>query len=321
VRSPSGAGAVPFVGGDRLRELVPVAAAVDALEGALRGAGGFPAVPLPDTPPRSAVRAAGGDLLLMPAVSPRYAGVKLVSVAPGNPGHGLPRVQGVYVLFDAATLTPVLLVDGVALTSLRTPALSAVAVRALAPPGPVRLVVVGTGPQAQGHVEAVGAVRDLAHVTLAGRDGDRARDLARRLGVGCPVDVLVGTAPFDELGSVVAQADVVVCATTARTPVLRSPWVRDGAVVVAVGSHEPGARELPGELLARSTVVVESRDAAFREAGDVVLAVAEGRVDPADVRELAEVVAGGVVAGPGPWVFKSVGEAWQDLVVASLLPG
>jgi ornithine cyclodeaminase len=313
----------PFLGAERVAGLVPVSLAVDALEAALAGV-------LPQAPPRSAVPAPGGDLLLMPAAGERYAGVKVVSVAPGNAAAGLPRIQGVYVLFDATTLTPLALLDGVALTSLRTPALSAVAVRHLAPGadgGPVRLVVLGTGPQAYGHVAAVAAVRRVGHVTVAGRDAARAEGLAawcRTAGVG-PVDIVIGPAPSPALAGPVRAADVVVCATTARTPLLEAAWVREDALVVAVGSHEPDAREVPGELAGRRGVVVESRASALREAGDVVLAVGEGLLAPEAVVELADVVRGAGAAGarpadgaPLPRVFKSVGEAWEDLVVAAL---
>jgi ornithine cyclodeaminase len=121
-------------------------------------------------PARTAVPVSGGELLVMPAATPRSAGVKLAGVAPGNPAAGLPRIQAVYVLFDAATLTPRALIDGTALTTLRTPAQSAFAVRELAAPDADRLVVFGTGPQAWGHVHALAAVRRIRSVVVAGPD-------------------------------------------------------------------------------------------------------------------------------------------------------
>jgi ornithine cyclodeaminase len=116
----------------------------------------------------------------------------------------------------------------------------------------------------------------------------------------------------------VADADLVVCATTARTPLFDGSLVRDTACVVAVGSHEPDARELDAGLLGRGTVVVEDRATALREAGDVVLAIAEGRLDDGALVGLAEVVAGaeGPSSAARPRIFKSVGMSWQDLVVA-----
>jgi ornithine cyclodeaminase len=114
------------------------------------------------------------------------------------------------------------------------------------------------------------------------------------------------------------SADVVVCATSARSPVFDSALLREDAVVIAVGSHEPDARELDAPLLGRATVVVEDVATALREAGDVVLAIAEGTLTPVDLVPMRDVVSGAVaVPADRPLVFKSVGMSWQDLVVAT----
>ena len=87
--------------------------------------------------------------------------------------------------------------------------------------------------------------------------------------------------------------------------------------MIAVGSHEPDARELEAALLGRATVVVEDVATALREAGDVVLAIAEGALDASDVVPVRDVVTGAVtLPADRPVVFKSVGMSWQDLVVA-----
>ena len=112
-------------------------------------------------------------------------------------------------------------------------------------------------------------------------------------------------------------ADVVVCATSARSPLFDSSVLRDDAVVVAVGSHEPDARELDAPLLGRATVVVEDVATALREAGDVVLAIAEGALTPVDLVPVRDVVTGAVsLPADRPLLFKSVGMSWQDLGVA-----
>src|SRR4051812_31110914 len=167
---------LPFLDADTLTSLVPWRAAVGALEAALAAGG-----PAAGGPPRFAVAEEHGELLLMPAASAASVGVKVTSVAPGNPARGLPRIQAVYVLLDAATLTPRLLIDGTALTTLRTPALSALAVRRLARPDAASLVVFGAGPQAWGHAHALATVRELRSVRIVGCDTDRAADLVRRL--------------------------------------------------------------------------------------------------------------------------------------------
>ncbi len=280
--------------------------AVDELERALLG-GLDPAA----GHPRQFVEVAHGQLLLMPAEAGNGgAGVKVVTVAPDNPAAGRPRIQGVYVLFDDA-LAPVAVLDGTALTTLRTPAVSALAVRHLAAPDASHLVVFGAGPQALGHVEALRAVRPVRSVTVVGRTPDRVSALVQRVRA-LGLTAAAGTA------DAIAEADLVVCATTARRPLFDGAAVPDGACVVAVGSHEPEARELDGALFGRAErIVVEEAGVAMREAGDVVLAVREGHLAPDHLVGLAAAVkAGPPDAGGGPTIFKSVGMGWQDLVVA-----
>ena len=255
--------------------------AADALEAAL--AGGLD----PDAgPPRSALEVGEGELLVMPAAAGGYAAVKLVTVGPREP-----RIQGVCVLFDAATLAQVALLDGIALTNLRTSAVSALAVRRLAAPDVRRLVVFGRGPQARAHADAIAAVRPIEHVELLGRDAA-------------------------ERDALVAAADVICCCTTAREPLFDGDLVADHACVVAIGSHEPGARETDDALAARATVVVESRTSALREAGDVIGAIEAGVLSAGELVTLRDLVLGADLP-PGPRLFKSTGMAWEDAVVAA----
>jgi ornithine cyclodeaminase len=162
----------------------PPAAAVAAVEAALRG-GLDPAT----DPPRLAVPVAHGQFLLMPSdASATAAGVKVVTVAPGNPARGLPRIQAVHLHVDRESLAPTAVLDGTALTALRTPAVSMAAVRRHLPDRPLRLVVVGAGPQATGHVTTLAAVRPLADVVHLVRD-------PRRVRIGAGSDSLRPTVP------------------------------------------------------------------------------------------------------------------------------
>ncbi|SDN81023.1 ornithine cyclodeaminase family protein [Geodermatophilus sp. DSM 45219] len=288
-----------FLDADAVAALGP-AGAVRAVTDALRG-GLDPAT----DPPRTAVGLAHGQFLLMPSEAAAAAGVKVATVAPGNPARGLPRIQATYLLLDRETLGLRAVLDGTALTTLRTPAVSVAAVLPALPDRPLRIAVVGAGPQAVGHVATLAAVRPLAGVTHLLRDPSRASLDAVRL----------GSAQADEaLGS----ADVVVCATSARAPLFDSSLLRDEAAVIAVGSHEPDARELDAALLGRATVVVEDVATALREAGDVVLAIAEGALSADDLVPMREVVTGAATPpADRPLVFTSVGMSWQDLVVAA----
>ncbi|WP_409465460.1 ornithine cyclodeaminase family protein [Amycolatopsis sp. GA6-003] len=256
-------------------------------------------------PPRSVVPVPAGQLLLMPAFWDRYAGVKVASVAPDNPAQGLPRIQGHYLLLDGPTLTPMALLDGVALTSVRTAAVSAVAADLLAVPDAERLVVFGTGPQAESHIEALRAVRPVRDVVVVGRNPERTQAFAAQYPFARP-----GTA--DDVSS----ADLIACCTSSRTPVFDGAKVPEHATVVAVGSHERDAREVDDVLIGRSTVVVEGIAAATRESGEVVQAMESGALASEDLVSLAALAQGFAVPS-GPRLFKSVGMAWEDLVVAA----
>ena len=265
---------LPWVDVDAL----PMAAAIDALEAALRD-GYDPA----DDPQRLA----SGEFLLMPSVVGAYAGVKVVSVVRGNAERGLPVIQGVFVLWEADTLTPLALMDGAALTALRTPAVSAVAIRALGPPSAERAVVFGRGPQGQAHARMLREELGTTEVAILGR----------------------GDSPHDLL----ADASVVCCCTSAREPLFGVSAVRDDVLVVAIGSHEPDVREVDETLMRAATVVVESLEAAMREAGDVIRAGLRAE----SLVPLAQVVRGEGEVPTGARVFKSVGMAWEDVVVAA----
>ncbi len=271
---------LPFLSAADVERLLGVTAAADALEAALL-AGLDPE----GEAPRGVVAIGRGELLVMPAAVGSHAAVKLVTVG------GQPRVQGVCVVFDAGTLAPVALIDGIALTNLRTPAVSALAVRRLAVEDARRLVVFGRGPQARAHIAAMRAVRPIEHVDVVGRDAGDTSEL-------------------------VAAADVICCCTTAREPLFDGALVADHATVVAIGSHEPDAREVDETLAGRGTVVVESRRSALREAGDVIAA----GIPESELVTLADLVRGGATADPArPRLFKSTGMAWEDAVVAAAL--
>ena len=272
-----------FLSGDEVRVALTVSEAADALERAL-SAGIDPEA----EPARMIVPVQTGQLILMPAADSGLATVKVVT-AGGNP-----RVQGLVVAFDLATLAPVAVLDGIALTVLRTTAVSLLAARMLAPSRPRRLVVFGRGPQAAAHADALRTEFDLEEVEMLGSattaaDADRA----------------------------VARADIVCCATTATEPLFDGDQVADHALVIAIGSHEPGVREVDERLVMRSRVLVESRQSALREAGDIIIAGADAQ----HLTTLAELAAGGALATDRPRLFKSTGMAWEDTAVTGAILG
>lgn len=294
------------VGGEELRAALSMTAAIDALEAAFKRED-----PSLTTPLRTTLATPAGTLLSMPAAGDAGVGVKLVTLSEFNPQRGLPFTQAVYVLFDATTQAPEAVLDGTELTAIRTAAVSGLATRLLANEDASRLVVFGAGVQATAHVEAMHAVRPLSEVVVVGRDRIRAETLvafARGLGVnartGAPADV--------------SNADLVCTCTTSAVSVFNGRDLADGAHVNAIGAYLADQRELDTETMRRARIVVETREVALREAGDVVIAIEEGAIGADALVDLAEVVRGRLVrtAPSDVTIFVSVGSAFQDLAVA-----
>lgn len=266
-------------------------------------------------PVRASVPLAGGGVALsMPAAlagGPHWS-VKLVTVSPGNPGRGLPLVGATVLLGDAATGRPLALLDGTAVTALRTGAAGGVAAEALARPDAAVVTLFGAGAQARSQLEAVRCVLGdrLRELRIASRDLGRARALAEAAELPPGVSVVIQRAP----GDIVRGADIVITATSSATPVFDGTALDDGSHVTAVGSFTPAMRELDDAAMRGARIVVDQREAALAEAGEL-----QG-MRPEDVVEIGEVIAG---RAPGRrddrerTVFKSVGNAVQDLVVAS----
>jgi ornithine cyclodeaminase len=292
-----------------LRRRLPMRAAIDALERAFRDrdpAGG---------PLRSHLETPAGTLLLMPATGPAGVGVKLVTVTPGNAERGEPLIGAVYVLFDATTQQPRAVLDGAALTALRTAAVSGLATRFLARSDATRLVLFGAGVQARSHLDAMVTERPVARVTIVSRSQSRATALAEHA---------VARGLEADLGSpdAVRDADIVCTCTTSERPLFDGRWLPDGVHVNAVGSYRPDARELDTEAVRRAALVVEERGAALAEAGELALAIAEGAIGPGHVRADLHQLTNGAAVRSSPrdvTAFKSVGLAFEDLAVAAAL--
>jgi len=298
-----------WIGAEELRGTLSMAGAIDALETGFRD--GDPS----ETPPRSSIETPAGSMLLMPTSGGAGVGVKLVSLTPSNPEHGLPFINAVYVLFDLVTQTPEAVIDGAGLTALRTAAVSGLATRYLAREDATRLVIFGAGVQAASHLEAMLAVRPIDRVAIVSRTSARAEELAGRIRA-------MGVRAETRDPAAVADCDVVCTCTTASTPVFDGSHLAAGAHVNAVGAYQPTARELDTSTVARAKVAVETREAALAEAGDLLIPMGEGSIGPQHVvADLKELVMGAAVrTAPGDvTVFKSVGIAFEDLVVARAL--
>ena len=265
-------------------------------------------------PERSAVNLGNNSsLLLMPAVSRDLTITKLVTVHPDNPSRGLPSVQSEVVVTRTDTGVRLGTLDGV-VTERRTAALSLLAVKTLAavPSGP--LLIFGAGVQARAHLEAFRIGLGVREVFIASRTPAKAAELvtyAQSLGM----DARITQNPAE----VAADVPLIITATTSATPVLTGP-VRKDALICAVGSFQPETAEVSAELVGQSRVVVDTLAAAETEAGDLIQAVAAGRLRWADVVGL-----GSLLKNPTrvdqPTVFKSVGHALFDLAAAHVAFG
>lgn len=284
----------------------------DALEAALRA--GLPGEP---DPPRSFIGLPPGELIVMPSRVTGTPTVKLVTVH-HDADRPDPRIKGVHVVFDPVSLAPVVIMDAAALTVMRTTAVSLVALRAIAKPDCDSLVVYGAGPQAKAHIDAISAEWPIRAVTIVARRPERAQalvdDVARRY-----PSVEVRLLHSDDAAPALREARIIVCATTATSALFDAVDTRDDVAAVAVGTHSPTCCELPSELVARSFVVVEERESALREAGDVVCAITAGLMTPQDIGADLQQIARRSVEAPddGSRVFKSMGMAWEDAVVSA----
>lgn len=241
---------------------------------------------------------------IMPAVAEKAMGAKLVSFYPANAGTGVPTHMAMILLFRADTGEPLAVMDGRLLTEMRTAAVSAVVTRALASPQSRILALIGSGVQAAAHLEALSRLFRFEEVRVWSRTPEHARHFGE--------EHEVRVTPNAE--TAVRDADIVVTATNAREPVLEGAWLKRGAHVNAVGAPRPDWRELDDEAMTQSVLVVDSREAVLKEAGDVILSKA------AIYAEVGEIFAGTTPRPPAGrrTVFKSVGLAIEDIAAAKL---
>jgi ornithine cyclodeaminase/alanine dehydrogenase-like protein (mu-crystallin family) len=251
---------------------------------------------------------------VMPALDAEASlmGAKLVTVLPGNTAKGLPSHQASIVLFDAASGALLGVADGRYITEARTAAVSAVSVRHLARADADVLAIIGSGVQAHSHLEALPLVRDFREIRVWSPNESRLAQFA----LGRDVKIA------DSAECAVRGADVVVLATSSTTPVIEDGWVDPGTHVVAVGACRPTHRETDSRLVARALLVVDSRAAAMKEAGDILLAIEDGLISGGHVHaELGEVAGGGKSGRQNEeqvTLFKSLGLAIEDVVSAGL---
>ncbi len=268
-------------------------------------------------PVRTVIEAPGGFFGTMPAYlgSTPAMGAKLVTVFHDNPSHGLPTHLATILLLDPATGSLLAILDGRYITEARTAAVSAVAARYLAREDSSVLAIIGSGVQARSHLEALSLVRKFSDVRCWSPSSAHVADFVAE-SKNYPVRAVESA----ELA--VRGADVIVLVTASPTPVIEDAWVKTGACVISVGACRPNQREMDPALVARARLIVDSRAAALKESGDVVMAMAESRFGESHIAaELGQVIADpklGRRDASEITVFKSLGLAVEDVAAADL---
>jgi ornithine cyclodeaminase/alanine dehydrogenase-like protein (mu-crystallin family) len=291
---------LPFLTEDQVRAVLNYDELIPAMRQALMDLSAGRVV----QPLRTVMRVASyeGWFALMPAVYGEVMGAKMVTFYPGNARLQKHTHLATIQLFRADTGEPLAIMDGRLITEMRTAAVSAVAVDLLAAPRADVLAILGSGVQARAHVRALSGIRSFKEIRVWSRSGAHAESFAKEIG---------GRVTTAE--QAVSGADVVLTLTSSPEPILHGSWLNRDAMVCAVGAVTPERRELDDEAM-RGAVVVESREAASREPGDILLSNAKVAA------ELGELLNGAQIDRNGqPVVFKSVGIAIEDIAAARLV--
>jgi thiomorpholine-carboxylate dehydrogenase len=291
-----------YLDDDTVRRLLPVPEVLAAMRDALMQLSAGEVV----QPLRMVmeVPAESGFFLLKPALTGRALATKLISFIPGNSARGLPTLLATVVLMDPNTGQTLAVMDGTWLTALRTAAVTAVAADAVVDNAPKVVALLGSGVLARTHALTLRAIRPVREIRVWSRDPDNVRRCAQDIaGVGCA-----------SAEAAVRDADIVITVTNATEPVLKGAWIKAGAFVGAIGAPRPNWRELDDEAM-RNWVLVDSRESAEKEAGDII---GSGASIQAEIGEMLLGIAPRPPSGCTV-VFKALGQAVEDALAARLV--
>lgn len=267
------------------------------------------------------VDGAPGKLAIMPGViqEPWAFGIKLVCKYQRPPDSPYGSHVGMVMLFDAEQGLPLAMIEGSALTGIRTAAASALATDLLAPAGAQRLLILGCGEQARRHITALRCVRPISAISVWGRDSERAERFAQEATEreGIPVQAV------EDIEAAMQDCELVCTVTASPEPLFRGDWVRPGTHLNLVGSAIPTAREVDSRCVERSRYYVDYKAATLAAAGELLMAMEEGVVgEDHIVAEIGDVAAGNAAGRADAdeiTVYKSLGVSAQDLAAGHLL--
>ncbi|WP_137702090.1 ornithine cyclodeaminase family protein [Marimonas lutisalis] len=304
---------------DDVRRLLPMTEAIETVEQTMIAVSQGKA----NLPLRSLMDIDGTNKLgLMPGAlsDPTVYGVKLLSLFPGNPARGLSSHIGVVVLFDPDTGAPIATLDADAITAIRTAAATAAATRALARPKTRTLAIIGTGEQAETHIDALCRVRPITDIRIAGRTPQRAAAFIEKVAPHHPRQNFIAA---ENAKSAVEVADIVCTVTSSPTLVLHGDWIDPGTHVNAVGASIPVLQEIDEALVLKSQLFVDYKPSALAQAREIMTALETGAMGTEHIRaEIGEVYQGQHPGRSGPdaiTLYRSLGIAAQDLACADLV--
>lgn len=303
-----------------IRKKISMGKAIDLMRGAfLQLSAGVAQVPV-----RTVIDShdQSGRVLFMPSYSSAYGlfGLKMVSVFDHNTRRNLPSIQGMIMVMDGQTGTPLGLLDAEYLTALRTGAASGLATDLLARKNSEILAIFGSGVQAETQLEGVLDVRPIKEVIVFGKTQSKTVSFCQRMTEKFSVGIHSARAP-QELN----RADIICTATTSSTPVFQKDDLKKGVHINGIGSYKPAMQEVPSEVIQHATLIVDQRAASLTEAGDIVIPIRQGFITNDHIHaELGEIISGskkGRISEDQITVFKSVGNAIQDLALAHCMLG
>ncbi len=261
----------------------------------------------------------GGIMGYMPAALEGMFGAKLITVFHHNSSRGLPSHQGSVLVFDEQDGSLMGIMDGQAITEIRTGAASAVATDLLARPEADTLALLGAGAQARSHLLAIREVRTLRQVRVWDRDPLRSEAFAREMGERTGLEIL----PCATAREAAEGADILCTLTSSATPILKRDWVKPGAHINAVGACQRDARELDSALAAQSEFYCDNVESVLAEGGDFLIPLEEGLFEREHLRgTVGQLLLGQLPGRTGPeqiTIYESLGIAAEDIACAKAL--
>ncbi len=305
-----------------VRKSLPMLATIEAMKKAYASySDGQAIIPLRTAIP---IKSQEATSLFMPAYvhDPKVddaLAIKIVSLFPKNPAHNLDFIQAVVLVLDPLNGKTIALLEGSTLTAIRTGAASGAATDLLARPDSRVATIFGAGTQGRTQLEAICSVREIETVWIVDPDPQRAKNFVDDMTGTAPIpaDIRITRDPKEALSS----TDIICTATTSTSPVYQTADVQPGTHINGVGSYTLAMIENPPDLLANTTIFIDSLDAILAEAGEIVAAINKKEIFPAELTELGDLILGNASGRKYPkeiTFFKSVGIAVQDAMAAQL---